>query len=126
MSGALSVNGEPGTGRPSSDPARRSRRRINGRSPSSPRCIEREHDGRGRYIDISLMDWLIGMLGYIAQLAFFTGETPSRRLAASQSCAYGSFPAKDGSIIVACLTNGFWAAFATALGCPETTADPPL
>ena len=38
---------------------------------------------------------------------------------------YGAFPAKDGSIIVACLTNSFWGKICKALGCPENAADEP-
>jgi crotonobetainyl-CoA:carnitine CoA-transferase CaiB-like acyl-CoA transferase len=65
------------------------------------------------------------MLGYLAQLAFFTGQDPR-----PQGCEhpnlvpYGAFPAKDGSIIIACLTNSFWERICKALGRPEWFRDP--
>jgi crotonobetainyl-CoA:carnitine CoA-transferase CaiB-like acyl-CoA transferase len=42
----------------------------------SRRAARTHPTGRGRLIDISLYDGLIGMLGYFAQLAFITGEDP--------------------------------------------------
>jgi crotonobetainyl-CoA:carnitine CoA-transferase CaiB-like acyl-CoA transferase len=67
---------------------------------------------------------MLGMLGYLAQLAFFTGEDPK-----PQGCQhpnlvpYGAFPAKDGSIIIACLTNGFWKNICEALGMQDAIRD---
>lgn len=126
MSGALSVNGEPGQqptklGIPLGDLVGG----INGPIAILAALHERNATGRGRYIDISLMDGLIGMLGYIAQLAFFTGEDPKPQGSQHPNLVpYGAFPAKDGSIIIACLTNSFWGRICEALGCPEWTGDP--
>jgi crotonobetainyl-CoA:carnitine CoA-transferase CaiB-like acyl-CoA transferase len=126
MSGALSVNGEPGQpptklGIPLGDLVGG----INGPIAILAALHERNATGKGRYIDISLMDGLIGMLGYIAQLAWFTGEDPRPQGSQHPNLVpYGAFPAKDGSIIVACLTNSFWGRICQALGCPEKTADP--
>jgi len=126
MSGALSVNGEPGCaptklGIPLGDLVGG----INGPIAILAALHERNATGKGRYIDISLMDGLVGMLGYIAQLAWFTGEDPKPQGSQHPNLVpYGAFPAKDGSIIVACLTNSFWGKICEALGCPEKTADP--
>ena len=126
MSGALSVNGEPGQpptklGIPLGDLVGG----INGPIAILAALHERNTTGKGRYIDISLMDGLVGMLGYIAQLAFFTGEDPKPQGSQHPNLVpYGAFPAKDGSIIVACLTNSFWGRICEALGCPENTNDP--
>jgi crotonobetainyl-CoA:carnitine CoA-transferase CaiB-like acyl-CoA transferase len=125
MSGALSVNGEPGQqptklGIPLGDLVGG----INGPIAILAALHERNATGKGRYIDISLMDGLIGMLGYIAQLAWFTGEDPRPQGSQHPNLVpYGAFPAKDGSIIIACLTNSFWGRICDALGCPERTAD---
>ena len=78
MSGALSVNGEPGRppmklGIPLGDLVGG----INGPIGILAALYERSLTGRGRLIDVSLLDGLIGMLGYLAQLAFFTGEDPT-------------------------------------------------
>lgn len=126
LSGALSVNGEAGgaptkLGIPLGDLVGG----INGPIGILAALYERSVTGRGRFIDVSLLDGLIGMLGYLAQLAFFTGEDPK-----PQGCQhpnlvpYGLYAARDGSIIIACLTNSFWERICQALGRPEWCRDP--
>jgi crotonobetainyl-CoA:carnitine CoA-transferase CaiB-like acyl-CoA transferase len=86
---------------------------------------ERTQTGRGRLIDISLHDGLIGMLGYFAQLAFITGEDP-RPMGSSHPniVPYGSFPASDGTIIIAVLSERFWGRLCEALERPDLANDP--
>jgi crotonobetainyl-CoA:carnitine CoA-transferase CaiB-like acyl-CoA transferase len=126
MSGALSVNGEQGReptklGIPLGDLVGG----INGPIGILAALYERSVTGRGRLIDVSLLDGMLGMLGYLAQLAFFTGQDPK-----PQGCEhpnlvpYGSFPAKDGSIIIGCLTNSFWGRICQALDMQDAIADP--
>lgn len=126
MSGALSVNGEPG-GLPSKlgVPVGDLVGGINGPIGILAALYERTVTGRGRHIDISLMDGLVNMLGYLAQLAFFTGEDPKRQGSQHPNLVpYGIFPARDGSIVVACLTNSFWVRICAAIGAPELAGDP--
>lgn len=127
MSGALSMNGDPDglptkLGIPLGDLVGG----INGPIGILAALYERERTGRGRFIDVSLMDGLIGMLGYIAQLAFFTGQDPARQGSQHPNLVpYGIFPAKnDGSIVIACLTPGFWGRICKSIGREELTADP--
>jgi crotonobetainyl-CoA:carnitine CoA-transferase CaiB-like acyl-CoA transferase len=126
LSGVLSVNGEPGRlpvklGLPMGDLVGG----INGPIGILAALHERHLTGRGRLIDVSLMDGLIGLLGYIAQLAFFTGEDPVPQGSQHPNLVpYGAFPAKDGAIIIACLTNGFWSRICDALGFPDAGCDP--
>jgi crotonobetainyl-CoA:carnitine CoA-transferase CaiB-like acyl-CoA transferase len=127
MSGALSMNGEPDglptkLGIPLGDLVGG----INGPIGVISALYERERTGRGRYIDVSLMDGLIGMLGYIAQLAFFTGQDPARQGSQHPNLVpYGIFPAAhDGSIVIACLTPSFWGRICQSIGRPELTDDP--
>jgi crotonobetainyl-CoA:carnitine CoA-transferase CaiB-like acyl-CoA transferase len=126
MSGVLSVNGEPGAlptklGIPLGDLIGG----INGPIGILAALHERHATGRGRYIDISLFDGMLGMLGYIAQLAFFTGEDPQPQGSQHPNLVpYGAFPARDGSIIVACLTNSFWGRVCSAIDRPELSDDP--
>jgi crotonobetainyl-CoA:carnitine CoA-transferase CaiB-like acyl-CoA transferase len=126
LSGALSVNGEAGgiptkLGIPVGDLVGG----INGPMGILAALYERSVTGRGRLIDVSLFDGLIGMLGYLAQLAFFTGEDPK-----PQGCEhpnlvpYGMFPAQNGSIIIACLMNSFWERICQALAMQDWIADP--
>jgi crotonobetainyl-CoA:carnitine CoA-transferase CaiB-like acyl-CoA transferase len=125
MSGALSVNGEPGQpptklGIPLGDLVGG----ISGPIGILAALHERNSTGKGRLIDVSLMDGLMNMLGYIAQLAFFTGQNPTPQGSQHANLVpYGVFPAKDGSIVVACLTAGFWGKICEALGRPELAGD---
>jgi len=126
MSGALSVNGEPGRppnklGIPLGDLVGG----INGPMGILAALYERSVTGRGRLIDVSLFDGMIGMLGYLAQLAFFTGEDPKPQGSEHPNLVpYGIFPAKDGSIIIACLTNSFWQRICEALDMRDLILDP--
>jgi formyl-CoA transferase/CoA:oxalate CoA-transferase len=86
---------------------------------------ERAQTGRGRLIDISLYDGLIGMLGYFVQLAFVTGADPQPMGSSHPNIVpYGSFPAKDGYIIIAVLSESFWGKLCDALERPDLAADP--
>jgi crotonobetainyl-CoA:carnitine CoA-transferase CaiB-like acyl-CoA transferase len=126
LSGVLSINGEPDglpvkLGIPIGDLVGG----INGPIGILAALYERERTGRGRLIDISLLDGVMGLLGYFAQLSFFTGENPTPQGSQhSNLVPYGVFPASDGSIVVACLTNSFWGKICAALEMPEFAANP--
>lgn len=126
LSGALSVNGESDRapvklGIPLGDLIGG----INGPMGILAALYERSVTGRGRLIDVSLLDGMMGMLGYLAQLAFFTGEDPTPRGSEHPNLVpYGSFAALDGSIIIACLMNSFWERICQALQRPEWLLDP--
>src|SRR5262249_14713733 len=97
---------------------------VNGPIGILAALYERSITGRGRLIDVSLMDGLQGMLGYLAQLAFFTGEDPKPQGDQHPNLVpYGIFPAKDGSIVIGCLTNSFWERICGALGMKEMLTD---
>jgi crotonobetainyl-CoA:carnitine CoA-transferase CaiB-like acyl-CoA transferase len=125
LSGALSVNGEPGReptklGIPLGDLVGG----VNGPMGILAALYERSVTGRGRLIDISLLDGLIGMLGYLPQLAWFTGEDPKPQGSQHPNLVpYGVFPARDGSIVIACLMNSFWANICRALGMDDWIDD---
>ena len=86
---------------------------------------ERHSTNRGRHIDISLLDGMLGMLGYLAQIYFVSGQSPGRVGSKHPNITpYGAYPASDGHLIVACLTEGFWINFAKALGRPDFLQDP--
>ena len=126
LSGALSVNGEP-CGQPTKlgIPLGDLVGGINAPIGILAALHERNVTQRGRLIDVSLLDGMIGLLGYLAQLAFFNGADPQ-----PQGCEhpnlvpYGRFPAQDGAIIIACLTDGFWKRLCDALGVPDAVNDP--
>jgi crotonobetainyl-CoA:carnitine CoA-transferase CaiB-like acyl-CoA transferase len=125
LSGALSVNGEVGgaptkLGIPLGDLVGG----INGPISILAALHERNLTGRGRLIDVSLLDGMLSLLGYLAQLAFFTGEDPKPQGAQHPNLVpYGIFPARDGSIIIACLTNSFWGRICEALSLQHAIKD---
>jgi crotonobetainyl-CoA:carnitine CoA-transferase CaiB-like acyl-CoA transferase len=125
LSGALSVNGEPDRpptklGIPLGDLVGG----VNGPMGILAALYERSVTGRGRLIDVSLFDGMMGLLAYLPQLAFFTGEDPKPQGSQHPNLVpYGVFPAKDGSIVIACLTNSFWANICTALGMDDWIED---
>jgi crotonobetainyl-CoA:carnitine CoA-transferase CaiB-like acyl-CoA transferase len=126
LSGALSVNGE--LGRPATKmgiPLGDLVGGVYGPIAILAALHERHATGRGRLIDISLLDGMIGMLGYLAQLSFFQGTDPQPQGSSHPNLVpYGIFPASDGSIVIACLTNVFWARICRALDLPEAIDDP--
>jgi crotonobetainyl-CoA:carnitine CoA-transferase CaiB-like acyl-CoA transferase len=86
---------------------------------------ERHATGRGRLIDVSLYDGTMSLLGHFAQLVAVTGRDPAPMGSRHPSVVpYDGFPAKDGTIIIACLADRFWPKLCAALGCPEMGADP--
>ncbi|RAI02440.1 CoA transferase [Acuticoccus sediminis] len=126
LSGLMSVNSEPGAapnrlGLPMGDMA------------GSIFCVfgvlaalhERSVTGRGKRLDVAMLDSLIGMLGYLSQIYFVSGAPPKAVGTKHASIVpYGAFPTADGHVIVACLTEGFWKSFARCLDMPELLADP--
>jgi crotonobetainyl-CoA:carnitine CoA-transferase CaiB-like acyl-CoA transferase len=126
MSGALSLNGEPGRapiklGLPLGDMVGG----IYGSVGVLSALHERAGTGRGRLVDISLHDGMLGMLGYLAQIFFVTGKDPKPVGSGHPNIApYGAFPASDGLIIIACLIQGFWSRLCEALECPQLADDP--
>lgn len=88
-------------------------------------ALNRRHDtGRGGLVEVAMLDGLIALLGYLAQLVFVAGQTPAPVGSKHPSIVpYGAFPTRDGHVIVACLTEEFWRNFARALGRPELAED---
>jgi crotonobetainyl-CoA:carnitine CoA-transferase CaiB-like acyl-CoA transferase len=118
MSGAFSVNGErdrPPTrlGIPLGDLVGG----VNGPIGILAALYERTVTGKGRLIDVSLLDGLMGLLAYLPQIAWHNDENPKPQGAQHPNLVpYGVFPAKDGLIVIACLTNAFWGNICRALG----------
>ncbi|WP_310530556.1 CoA transferase [Novosphingobium sp.] len=126
QSGALYMNAEPGgqpmkLGLPMGDLVGG----ISGPIGILGALFERTRTGKGRLIDVSLTEGLIGLSAYLPQLAWFTGADPQPQGSQHPNLVpYGVFPASDGSIVVACLTAGFWGNVCRAIERPELADDP--
>lgn len=125
LSGVMSVNGTPGgaptrLGLPMGDLAG-SIFAVFGILAA----LNRRHaTGRGGLVEVAMLDGLIALLGYFAQLVFVAGKTPGPVGSKHPSIVpYGAFPTRDGHVIVACLTETFWRNFARALDMPELAED---
>jgi crotonobetainyl-CoA:carnitine CoA-transferase CaiB-like acyl-CoA transferase len=98
---------------------------VNGPIGILAALYERSVSGRGRLIDVSLLDGLIGMLAYMPQVALMTGENPRPQGNPHPTLVpYGVYPARDGLMVIACLSNGFWANLCRALGIEDCIDDP--
>ena len=75
--------------------------------------LQRQRTGRGRHIDISMLESLVEWVGYPLYYAF-DGAAPPERTGASHATIYpyGPFPAGDGKLVMLGLQNEReWAAF---------------
>ena len=85
----------------------------------------REKTGLGQHIDLALMDAQVAMLvnqgvGYLTD-----GKTPPRRGNDHPTIVpYGTFPANDGTFILAIGNDGQFSRFAALAGAPGLAADP--
>jgi len=89
--------------------------------------IERGKTGRGKRIDVSMLESMVEWMGYPLYYAF-DGATPPPRSGAAHATIYpyGPFPAGDGGIVMLGLQNEReWRVFCErVLGQPALAADP--
>jgi CoA:oxalate CoA-transferase len=86
---------------------------------------ERTHSGRGRQIDVGMVDALVALSPTsIAQWMF--GQSPPTRTGNRHplSTPFGAFPARDGHVVICVLNEGQFARLAQCLDRPELAADP--
>lgn len=76
--------------------------------------------GRGQHVDISMLDAQISLLNYMATMYFLSGEIPGR-LGNGHfvHVPYDTFRCADGYIIIAVITDNFWAALMELLDAPD-------
>jgi len=126
LSGMMSINGEPDgpptrLGIPMGD--------IGGGFWAAIAVLaalqHRNATGEGLQVDLSLLDGLVGLLGYLAEIYLLTGEIPGRIGSHHQSIVpYGRFPAKDGDMVLALHVGNFWRKFCAAVGREDLITNP--
>ena len=63
--------------------------------------IERGKTGEGMYLEVSLLDTALGMMGYVAQNYWFTGQLPQPMGTGHPAMApYQAFKASDGALMI--------------------------
>jgi crotonobetainyl-CoA:carnitine CoA-transferase CaiB-like acyl-CoA transferase len=87
--------------------------------------LDRQSTGRGRRIDVSMLECATASLTYMAQNVKATGVSPSRMGSRHPSIVpYQAFPTKDGHIVVAAGSEPIWRRLCAAIGRPELAAHP--
>jgi crotonobetainyl-CoA:carnitine CoA-transferase CaiB-like acyl-CoA transferase len=87
--------------------------------------ISRSQTGKGQFIDLSLLDCAVSVLGLPAGIVAVTGRSPGRRGNEHPSLApYGPYPALDGLVIVAVANPRLWSRFCAAIGAHKLERDP--
>ena len=87
--------------------------------------IDRARTGRGRFVDIALLDSAVSVLGLPTGIAAATGRGPGRLGNAHPSLApYEPYAAADGYVIVAVANPRLWARFCAAIGAEALEHDP--
>ncbi len=86
---------------------------------------ERNATGRGSRIELSLLEGLMGLLGYLAEMFLVTGENPVRMGNSHHNIVpYGLVPAQDGHLVLALHVGEFWRKFCRCIGREDLISDP--
>jgi len=126
LSGAMSVTGEPEgppvkLGLPLGDLAGSMWAAVGILAALHRRSVT----GRGDHVDVSLLDGLIGLQAYLAELYLVTGHSPGPVGSSHHVVpAYGRYAVADGHLVLAAQMDGFWRNFWVAAGRPEVAEDP--
>ncbi len=87
--------------------------------------IDREKTGKGRFIDISLLDAAVFAMSPPLTYHSFTGILPQRFGSGTEGWVpYGAFDTQDSPIWIGVTIDRFWTAFCKALDLDELGADP--
>ncbi len=82
--------------------------------------FEREKSGQGQHVDISMVDCQISLLNYMATMHFLSGENPypigNDHFV---HVPYNSFKTRDGSVVIAVITDNFWHNLKEVVKIPE-------
>jgi crotonobetainyl-CoA:carnitine CoA-transferase CaiB-like acyl-CoA transferase len=86
---------------------------------------DRHVTGKGAQIDLSLLEGLMGLLGYLAQMHTFTGENPGRMGNSHHNIVpYGVMPTQDGHVVLALHVGAFWRKFCETIERTDLLDDP--
>ena len=82
--------------------------------------LGRHQTGRGQHVDVSMLDVQTSMLNYMATMHLLSGEVPGRIGSGHfVHIPYDTFPASDGHIVVAVVTDASWGSLMQLLDAPD-------
>ena len=90
---------------------------------------ERERSGRGRPVEVPMLDATFPSLMAYSSPYLDTGIDPGRtgnRHSVPASSPYGIYPTSDGWVAIMCVTDAHWSAFCAAIGDQVLAADETL
>ncbi len=125
LSGVMSINGEPGGGAmrlgiPLGDIGAG----LWGVIGVLSALQHRNATGEALHTDISMLEALISQLGYLSQLYFLTGTSPTSAGNRHHTVSpYGCYNVEDGSIVIAVINQRFFKNFCIAANCEELLKD---
>lgn len=87
---------------------------------------ERDRSGRGRAVDVAMLDCQIAMLSYQAAYFLASGQAPGRQGRGHDSIpTYRAFTCADGAdVTITANTERMWQSLCAVLGMPELADDP--
>ncbi len=86
--------------------------------------VERNKSGRGQFLETSLLEGLVSLLGFQAGKYFATGETPLQQgNDHGVNAPYGTYRTKDGYLNIATATHKMWEILCQVLGMAELPKD---
>ncbi|MBC5767829.1 CaiB/BaiF CoA transferase family protein [Ramlibacter albus] len=87
--------------------------------------LERARTGKGRHVDISMLDCMASLLTFNAGIYFTTGKSPQRRGNTHATIApYETFRASDGWLNIGVASDKFWQLFCGVIERPVLAAEP--
>lgn len=87
--------------------------------------LERTRTGKGRHIDVSMLDCMASLLTFNAGIYFTTGRSPERRGNTHATITpYETFKASDGWLNIGVANDKFWRLFCEVIERPDLAADP--
>lgn len=79
--------------------------------------LERGRTGAGQYLDVSLLDTSLGLMSYMAQNYWRTGQIPRRMGTGHPAmCPYQAFRAADGDLMLGVGNDAQWQRFCAVAG----------
>ena len=86
--------------------------------------IQRSRTGRGRFVDVSMLDGLVSLLTYNASRFLLTGQDPGPVGTGHPSVVpYGAYRASDGYLVLAPFSEVYWERICGVIGLPELAND---